>query len=163
MQRCIQSDTAARPSANTHTRGPVRRHERVDSRLRLPLATFSSLRCLPHVLVRRISKSPLGFASGSWGKDERRRTWIKTRVMGQKEKKISCVSAECLSNDAIHQIPDSVASLKNGHGLGCAHPPRAGNEPKRNVQTYWYHRDRPRAEGDATLALVSPVGFLSVR
>lgn len=64
----------------------------------------------------------------SWGKKK-------------KEKQNSCVSAECLSNDAIHQIPDSAASLKSGHGLGCTHP-RAGNEAKRDVQTYWYHREQ---------------------
>lgn len=73
---------------------------------------------------------------------------------GKKKRKKSCVSAQCLCNDAIHQIPDSVASLRNGHGLGRAHP-WTGNEAKRDVQTYWCHRDRPRSEGDVTLALVS--------
>lgn len=61
----------------------------IQTRPPLAAAMFSSPRCLPHVLERSISKSALGFASGS---EERRATWwcmsIKARVMWRHPQKV---------------------------------------------------------------------------
>lgn len=110
MQRCIQWDTAAPPSANTrmHTR-TLTHTEFVDMNVSIQDSGHRS-RCFPRCHVCHM----LDLRQEVGEKEERRCTWNKTRAMEQKrKKKDSCVCAECLFGDTIHQIPDSLASLRS--------------------------------------------------